>query len=160
MNSSLVNIPSWLLSNLRNRSLTLNFCWSTQLLNRFLRASKLKDLKYHNQIILMTVVISCASIQLLSQVHTCIYFNLFELFCDLAKAMSLSRVRASSNWRCRSDDFNHSFCHLQVHMTKRYICSSSARQWINFIGCIRISKEIMGNTADNLHFGYLSGIFP
>ena len=46
-------------------------------------------------------------------IHMYICVHVFEWFCDyLARAMSLSRVRASSNWRCRSDDFNHSFCHL------------------------------------------------
>ena len=44
MNSSLVSMLSWLLSNLRNRSLTLSFCWSTHPLNLFLHASKLNDL--------------------------------------------------------------------------------------------------------------------
>ena len=31
----------------------------------------------------------------------------------LASAMSLSLVRASSNWRCLSEDLNHNLCHLQ-----------------------------------------------
>ena len=44
MNSSRVSLPSWLLSNLRKRSLTRNFCWSTHELNLFLHASKLNDL--------------------------------------------------------------------------------------------------------------------
>ena len=74
INSSLVNMPSWFPSNRLNRSLTLSFCWSTQALNLFLQASKLKD---------------------------------------LARAMSLSLVRASRSCRCLSEDRSHNFCHLR-----------------------------------------------
>jgi len=71
MNVSRVSIPSWLPSKRRNRSATLNFCWSTQLRKRFLHASKLKL---------------------------------------LARAISLSLVRASSSCRWRSDERSQSFC--------------------------------------------------